>query len=357
MKIRQPGLEGLVVASVVLALFARAGWAQVAPSVSMVTLKTTTKHGKQTVIIPSGQQLALPGPGTSGDSVTVFIGSQGGYWYVDKTGENFDLTPYVSELTVSAQQGSNNVGSSSNSSDSSNSSSGETAAAAGLGAAAGAAAGYAYSEYNNQYDIPYGAAILYGGDGRPYYTAANGNPVYVNNQAVNVNGSSNLAKQQEWYAQQHSGNSEKFKSWKQNSTTGKNPFVATEETRRRGPFGGGGPFGKGKPDGAPNAASAGEGHRGGPFGGRPGGPRGDASAGAAIEGSEGGPFGKGKPGGPFGRGGGPGAESVSGMGSVKPSGGPGGGPFGGRRPGGPPAGGKIPAGGPPGGGRLPIGPH
>ncbi|MBX9692269.1 MAG: hypothetical protein K2Z81_07795, partial [Cyanobacteria bacterium] len=198
MRLKQRGLEQLIVASIVFAFFAPAGWAQGGPTVSMVTLKTSKKHGKQMVIIPSGQELALPGPGTSGDSVTVFIGSQGGYWYMDKNGENFDLTPYVSELTVNASQGKSNSSSSNNDSSSgSNSNTGDTATAAGLGAAAGAAAGYAYAEYNDQYDIPYGAAVVAGGDGRPYYSAANGNPVYVNNQAVNVNGgSTNLAKQQ-----------------------------------------------------------------------------------------------------------------------------------------------------------------
>jgi hypothetical protein len=335
-------------------------------SVSVVTLRTTTgQNGQQMVVAPSQQLLPLPGAGVNGNSVDIYIGAQGGYWYVDRNGQNFDLTPYVQSMNVStgtntySSSNSSNNNSSGNSSGNGNSNNGsnygETAAAAGLGAMAGAAAGTAYSDYNNQYSVPYGVAVFSGG-GQPYYTGANGANVNLSNTSsatINAYGN-NLAQQERWYAQQQQANPQRFQQW-QGAKSHHNPFVARSNSpgaseaassfrSHGGP--GGGPFARREGSVDPSAAGG-----GGPFhGNRP----------------SGGPFSKGVPGGEPGAGGNMPTGGPFG-GGRGPSGGPfaggGGMPGGGSMPsGGPPmmrgGGGGIPSGGPPMGGGFPgPGPH
>lgn len=308
-------------------------------SVSMVTLRTVTANAQQMVVLPSGQQVPLPGPGVDGSYVNVYIGNQGGYWYVDRTGQNYDLTPYVSQMHVSAGQASatnSNSGTSSDSTrnSSSGASAGETALAAGAGAALGAGATNAYDEYQRnqrieqaESAIPYGYAVTSSG-GRAYYTSPTGSSVYINSSNsgnADSGHASDLQKQEQWYKEQQGKNPELVRSWKSQGGS-HNPFVARHASGAgagggHGPFGGGGPF-AGRGDGAGGPRSGGRpGPSGGPFG-RAGGP----------SGGQGGPFG--------------GAPPFAGSGA--PSGGPSGGPPpfapGGGAPspgqGGPPLGGR-----------------
>ncbi len=298
------------------------GWAQSGGStVSMVTLKTTSApNGQQMVIAPSGEALPLPGAGVNGSVVDIYMGSQGGYWYVDRYGQNFDLTPYVQQYRAGHEGGQNHnstasTGSSSSSTGSSSSSGSSshyagTAAAAGAGAMLGTVLGDAINGNNNSnqtgsgyngYGVPYGYPVR-AANGRAYYTNAEGNNVYVNTgQSVSVTNpqATSLQKQEEWYNQQRRQNPQVYQSWQQN-TPKENPFVATNSAAgngeasqgRRGrrfggqnddgggggPFGGGGRFGRRGSAGAePAAASPGPGGGGGPFAG--GGPGGDSNGG------------------------------------------------------------------------------
>lgn len=309
-------------------------------SVSVVTLKVVHTPGGQKVMLPSRQQVPLPGAGVNGRSVDIYMGGEGGYWYVDKNGENFDLTPYVEKITVNQSDGSSN---SNNESSNSNDGGSDAAAAAGAGAMAGAAAGAAYNEYQSEYQVPYGFAVVGGGAaGQPYYTGADGNNVNINSSnSTNISPyTDNLRKQEQWYQQQRDGNPRRF----QQASGMSNPFVNKAQPASRGPFAGG-------PPGGGMDASQGRGPFGGhgPFGGQGGGGPFAGKSGPPGMGSTGTNGFSGPPsGGPFGGKGGP-----PGMGGGANG-------FSGPRSGGPPAGGpsgKMPAGGPPSGGppggRLP----
>jgi hypothetical protein len=309
---------------------APSGWAQnSSPNVSMVTLQTTAgQNGQQMVVTPKGMVVPLPGAGVNSPSVDIYMGSQGGYWYTDKTGTNVDLTPYVSRLQGSASKTqapqyapypqttnvTNNYGSSGSGS--------STAAAVGTAALTGAAAftGAALgSSYNN---VPYGYPVYGGAGAAPYYRGSNGNNVYVNNsKSANVNAaatvnqtntdvhSTKLQQQSDWYNQQRQANPQQFQSWQQNGT-GQNPFTASGAhafSQNNGAAGaaaatnaqgggrfGGGRFGKGGGDAgaAAGAAGATNAQSGGRFGGGRFGGGADAGAGAAA-GAAGGRFGGG----------------------------------------------------------------
>lgn len=138
------------------------------PQVSVVTLQTQPgPGGTQMVVTPKGMVVPLPGPGVNASVVPIYIGANGGYWYVDKNNQQVDLTPAVRAMQANAtmsqqatnvpqyapqpQQVTNNYNSSGQSS---GGSALGTAAAAGLGAMAGTAMTQSY--YNN---VPYGTPI------------------------------------------------------------------------------------------------------------------------------------------------------------------------------------------------------
>lgn len=225
-----------------------------APTVSTVTLQVVPgPQGSQCVITPKGMTVPLPGAGVNSNVVLVYMGSQGGYWYVDKNGQTVDLTAAVQQLQGSAMRSQQvpqyapapYYGSSSGSSGLA------TAAAAGLGAMTGAAiAGSSY--YNN---VPYGTPVYYPRGGNPYYVNASGNNVNVehsttvnntanvSNTAYNDVHANNLQKQQDWYANQHRQQTDQFKAWQQNA--GNNPFVNEQA---------GGAFRRGQAAGADDGA-------------------------------------------------------------------------------------------------------
>lgn len=256
------------------------------PEISAVTLQVVPgQGGGQSVITPRGMVVPLPGPGVNTNSVQIYMGSQGGYWYVDRNGQNVDLTAAVERFRqMSGQMGNmapqtqvpqyaaappvnvyNEQAPSNSSSGSGVGSTLVTATAAGLGAMAGSAMTNSY--YNNGYyhGVPYGTPIYYpGGGGSPYYRGAGGNSVNVDhtyNPTVNNTTTVNTGdlsrehanafqKQQDWYANQQRQNPTQFQNW-QRSATGDNPFVArnagqgnaTEQGGRRGLFNRGGEAG------------------------------------------------------------------------------------------------------------------
>ena len=207
--------------------------------VSAVTLQTQPgPGGTQMVITPKGMVVPLPGPGVNASTVQVYIGSHGGYWYIDKNGQQVDLTPAVQAMQQASLQApqSTNVPQYApqpqvvnNNYAPQQQSSGPgvvgTAAAAGLGAMAGAA--IASPNYWN--GVPYGTPIHYGANSMPYYTQG-GKPVYVNasNNVAEVNQVNNqhattLQQQQDWYKHQQSSQTSNWKNWQQQA--GANPFV------------------------------------------------------------------------------------------------------------------------------------
>ncbi|MBX9668157.1 MAG: hypothetical protein K2X93_11085 [Candidatus Obscuribacterales bacterium] len=265
------------------------------PTVSTVTLKVVPgPNGGENVITPRGMSVPLPGPGVNSNTVQVYIGSQGGYWYVDRNGENVDLTAAVQQFRAMTGQGGPsqvpqyaaapaapvqivNQQTPSSSSGSGAAAGMATAAAAGLGAMAGSAMTGAY--YNNGYynHVPYGTPMYYPHGGSPYYVNASGNTVNVahtypttsttNNQAT-INGGNtnnihadNFQKQQDWYQKQQQNNPQQFSKWQQ-SSQGENPFVAQQAGANA--EGGRGRFGRREQAG--EAGGGGEG--GGRFGGR-----------------------------------------------------------------------------------------
>jgi hypothetical protein len=150
-----------------------------APQVSTVTLQVVRgQNGSQSVITPKGDLAPLPGIGVAGNVADIYMGSQGGFWYVDANGQTVDLSsavqalqarrarstvpvpqyapqPYYPEQTQTQTQ-------------SQSSSNGAlaavgTAAAAGMGAMAGAAIGSSF------YNAPYGTPMYYGANGNRYY--------------------------------------------------------------------------------------------------------------------------------------------------------------------------------------------
>jgi hypothetical protein len=226
------------------------------PTVSMVTLQTMPgQNGQQMVVTPKGKVVPLPGAGVNSNVVQIYIGSQGGYWYVDRNGQQVDLTSAVQYMQQAARAQQvpqyapqpvtvNNYEQQSNSGSSAGSSAAGTAVAAGLGAATGAALTNALMEPNYGYyhGVPYGMPVYYGANHNPYYVDRGGNNVYVNNDvnrnatvnatqnnvnAASVNANSYhanaLTQQQNWYNQQAANKTDQFQNWQKNS--GENPFV------------------------------------------------------------------------------------------------------------------------------------
>lgn len=244
-----------------------------APTVSAVTLQTVPgQNGQQMVITPKGITVPLPGPGVNSNVVEVYIGSQGGYWYVDKNGQQFDLTEYVARLQQMQGQRPmqpvqtpqyapapapvqvNNYESSGSSS--SGGSGVGTAVAAGLGAMAGSAISGAYNyPYPNTaywHGVPYGTPYHYNGNNGYAYVNRGGNTVNVdpnitrtnnvsrtnniNASATQVNSTVNsvsaqqnnyMRQQQDWYNNQAKANSQQFQNWRSNSNA-QNPFVNSD---------------------------------------------------------------------------------------------------------------------------------
>lgn len=250
--------------------------AQESPSVSMVTLQVVPGAQGQSVITPKGMMVPLPGPGVNGNSIQVYMGSQGGFWYVDKNGQNVDLTSYVARMRSmqggmgqQAQQVPqyapapepvviNNQQTAPSSTSSGYGTAGMmmgTAAAAGLGAMAGSAMSNDYYHGGYYGNVPYGTPVHYpAGGAHPYYVNASGNSVNVNRSYTggtatatqnNVNAAhvneneynnmhaSNMEAQSKWYQNQQKANPEQFKSWQQNSA-GENPFVNRDAQSRYG---------------------------------------------------------------------------------------------------------------------------
>ena len=175
------------------------GQSQGEPNVSVVHLQVQPgANGQQMVLTPRGMLVPLPGAGVNSNVAEIYMGQNGGYWYVDKNGQTEDLTNYVQQLKAragqfqtatppqnmpyAAPQTTNNTTNNYNSGGSGAGTAVATAAAAGLGAMAGSAMSGMY--YNN---VPYGTPLYYGANGRPYYNN-NGNNVFVNdNGDVNWN--------------------------------------------------------------------------------------------------------------------------------------------------------------------------
>jgi hypothetical protein len=205
-----------------------------AGDVSMVTLRTEMgPMGQQMVITPKGIPVPLPGPGVAGQAVQVYMGANGGYWYVDKNRQQVDLTGAVQQMQARASSAAvapytppqyapapqtymqNNPAA--------------TAAAAGLGAMAGAAM-TSGSSWNT---VPYGTPIHYGAAAMPYYNQG-GKPVYINNSSVNdVNAyhATAVQEQQAWYHTQQAAQGANYKAWQQPVA---NPFVASSYANEYG---------------------------------------------------------------------------------------------------------------------------
>lgn len=209
------------------------------PEISMVTLQTQMgPNGQQMVITPKGYTVPLPGTGVNGPAVQIYMGSTGGYWYVDKNNQQVDLTPAVQQMQARMAQAQtqppvqppqyapvpqeySNQGSSSNS----GSGAMTAAVAGGLGAMTGAMAGAAISNSANSWNtIPYGTAVRYGAAATPYYNQG-GKPVYINNSStVNAYHANNIQQQQNWYKAQQTAQGANWKAWQQPTT---NPFVSS----------------------------------------------------------------------------------------------------------------------------------
>ena len=211
------------------------------PQVSVVTLQTQPgPGGTQMVVTPKGMVVPLPGPGVNASVVPIYIGANGGYWYVDKNNQQVDLTPAVRAMQANAtmsqqatnvpqyapqpQQVTNNYNSSGQ--QSSGASALGTAAAAGLGAMAGTAMTQSY--YNN---VPYGTPIHYGAAAVPYYNQG-GKAVYVNNstntanfEQTNAYHATAVQQQASWYNQQQAAQTAAAKNWQQQTN---NPFVRAD---------------------------------------------------------------------------------------------------------------------------------
>lgn len=163
---RQP-LAGLLIFAALL-VPAAGHAAEQDPQVSVINLQVVkNQQGGQSVITPKGDLAALPGAGVDGNVAPIYFGSQGGFWYTDKTGQTIDLSPAVQELqarraqqvpqyapvaqpTQVVQQSSGGGGSALT-----------TAAAAAGGAMLGASL--------NHYNAPYGTPMYYGNHGGYYY--------------------------------------------------------------------------------------------------------------------------------------------------------------------------------------------
>lgn len=285
-------LSGLLSAGIVCSPV----FAQNSPDVSVVTLQVIPQaNGQESVVTPAGKVVPLPGAGVNSPTVQVYLGAQGGCWYVDKYGKPFDLTAYVQQyrsMAGAVQQQvpqyapvptqTNSSSSSSSSSSGGGSGLGSTLAVAGA-AAGGAMLGSALASPNYYSNVPYGTPVYYPRGGSPYYRGANNAQVNVeHNTNVNANyydqHSNTFEQQNQWYANQRQQNPQQARNWQQ-ANAGDNPFVRNsanqtaggEDGARRGRFGGGddaggnaagGRFGR---QGDAAGANAGD---GGAFGGR-----------------------------------------------------------------------------------------
>lgn len=69
------------------------------PNVSVVNLSVQTDDkGKQMVLTPRGFLVPLPGAGVTTNAVQMYMGRDGGFWYVDWTGKSTDITEYVAQV-------------------------------------------------------------------------------------------------------------------------------------------------------------------------------------------------------------------------------------------------------------------
>jgi uncharacterized membrane protein YgcG len=295
------------------ALLAPVGAAQAdnqpAPQISVINLQVVkNERGSQSVITPKGDLAALPGAGVDGAVAQIYFGSQGGFWYTDRTGQTIDLSPTVQELQARRAQ---QIPQYAPVSDTSYQNNGGSAIATAAAAAGGAALGSAMS--HGYYNAPYGTPMYYGNHGNPYYynngerreieelnqnqkmavhnkrtledqqkqealsqRQSNKQASQENRQAQFSGGQQaheqNFQKQQDWYQNQLKENSGKWKKHDQN------PFASNEfsrdsfskgeragrETRQSGE----------RSVGAERGRSAGGGRHGGGGGGRGGGGRG-----------------------------------------------------------------------------------
>ncbi len=185
------------------------------PQVSTVMLKVVrNQDGSQSVITPKGDLAPLPGAGVAGDAAEIYMGSQGGFWYQDMTGQTVDLNAAVQALQARRQRASahqipqyapqpyypeqqtqNTTQTTTQSTGSGALAAVGTAAAAGMGAMAGAAMS------NNYYNAPYGTPMYYGAHGSPYYYNNNNerqtfSDLNANQQAVLYNKRKNTVNNQ-----------------------------------------------------------------------------------------------------------------------------------------------------------------
>lgn len=294
--------------------------------VASITLRVLKSgNGQQFAVTPRGENVLLPGAGVRGDDVHVFIGSNGGYWYVDKNGNQVDLHDAAAHVQAMRAAGGNanggypqpvlppynpnayagstygeptSVTNVYNQQPTSSSSGGSGAAAVATGALAGTAGmlgGMAIGAsmgYNNE--VPYGHPVYYNG-GKPYYAGTNGSPVYVNNSKTYA---PNMEQQNNWYNNQVKNNTAQYQNFQANRQNQFNQgnfqgqaqgqgaaAGAASEGARAGRFGG--RFGGGNAQGA---AEVGGGGIGGRFGGgnAEGGGLGGRFGGANAQGGEGG---------------------------------------------------------------------
>jgi hypothetical protein len=216
------------------------------PQVSVVNLQVVhNSDGSQSVITPKGDLAVLPGAGAPGEVAQIYFGSQGGFWYTDKTGKTIDLTPAVQALQArraqsqqAAQQAAQPVPQYAPEyyeqapvqqqvvhEESGGASALGTAAAAGAGAMLGTAM------TNRYYNAPYGTPYYYGQNGAREFEDLNQNQKAVlynkhqqNQQPVvdhrQANQQRNFQQQQDWYQNQLQQNPRQFQRGESN------PFVA-----------------------------------------------------------------------------------------------------------------------------------
>lgn len=249
-------------------------------NVSVVNLGVQVgSDGKQLVLTPKGYLVPLPGAGVNSNFVALYMGSNGGFWYVDRNGKTEDITSYVQQVraqSASAQQSAPPQYAPAPTYSSSTTSSGSsvgTAAVSAAAAGAGAMVGTAVANNNYYRNVPYGAPMYYGNDGRQYYNDDRGKGVFVDDGQVNLNnvyagkevkqnkqkenaqqlssyrqqqsaaapqsaGQSNqqnrtqFDQQQQWYQSQRQ-NQERAQSW-QRESAGENPFVRGGSGERGG---------------------------------------------------------------------------------------------------------------------------
>lgn len=146
------------------------------------------QDGRQFFVNNNNQQVYLPGIGAVGQDIPIYTGPKGGVWYVDRNNKPNQISAATQMGSVqSGQPVTNNYYQ-----QPTGSSGGSAMGAAAVGAAAGSMMGAAM--YNNQYPaygagtyhgVPYGAAMYYDNNNKPYYMN-NGTKAYVNND-VTVN--------------------------------------------------------------------------------------------------------------------------------------------------------------------------